>query len=183
MVFMRFGGLFRARHDTRMHWDCLELIMILQYQGKFSKFFGPSPRKLWLTVYRGLQVQQVLRPPPAETLVDGSPWAAIVKDSMIRGRLTRILEPFRAQGSALTRNVSSSHGSKNLLQRVILNRHERILLGREDCKPGRKKTICKKTIGFFIDFSGCINSFGLALCVTSVIERFTSPTPSTGKNI
>ena len=49
-------------------------------------------------------------------------------DSMIRGRLTRILGHFRAQGSALTRNVSSLHGSKNLLQRGILYRHEKILL-------------------------------------------------------
>ena len=47
----------------------------------------------------------------------------------------------RALGSALTRNVSSSHGSKILLQRAILYRHERILLGREDCRPGPKKTI------------------------------------------
>ena len=64
-----------------------------------------------------------------------------VADFMIRGCLTRILGPFRAQGSALTRNVSSSHGSKNLLQRGILYRHEKILLGREDCRPGTKKTI------------------------------------------
>ena len=33
-----------------------------------------------------------------------------------------------AQGSALTRNVARSHGSKNLLQRAILYRHEKILL-------------------------------------------------------
>ena len=71
-----------------------------------------------------------------------------VTDFMIRGRLTRILGPFRAQGSALTRNVSSLHGSKNLLQRGILYRHEKILLGREDCRPGPKKTMCKKSVGF-----------------------------------
>ena len=47
----------------------------------------------------------------------------------------------RGSGFALTRNVSSSHGSKNLIQRAILYRHERILLGREDCRPGFKKTI------------------------------------------
>ena len=64
-----------------------------------------------------------------------------VVDFMIRGRLTSILGPFRAQGSALTRNVSRLHGSKNLLQRAILYRHEKILLGREDCRPGPKKTI------------------------------------------
>ena len=55
-VFHEVWGLLRARHDIRMHWDCLEFVMILQHHGKFSKFFGPSPRKLWLTVYRGLQV-------------------------------------------------------------------------------------------------------------------------------
>ena len=87
-------------------------------------------------------------------------------DFMIRGRLTSILGLFRAQGSALTRNVSSSHGSKNLLQRAILYRHEKILLGREDCRPGPKETICKNLM-FFHDFSGCINSFGLASFVVS----------------
>ena len=55
---------------------------------------------------------------------------------------------FRAQGSALTRNVSSLHGSKNLLQRAILYRHESILLGSGDCKPGPKKTICKNLMVF-----------------------------------
>ena len=65
-------------------------------------------------------------------------------DFMIRGRLTRILGHFRAHRSALTRNVSSLHGSKNLLQRAILYRHERILFGREDCRPGPKKTIYGK---------------------------------------
>ena len=43
---------------------------------------------------------------------------------MIRKRLTSIWGHFRAQGSALTRNVSSSHGSKHLLQRAISHRHE-----------------------------------------------------------
>ena len=71
-----------------------------------------------------------------------------VMEFMIRGRLTRILGHFRAQGSALTRNVSSSHGSKNLLQRAILYRHGKILLGREDCRPGPKKTICKNLMVF-----------------------------------
>ena len=89
-------------------------------------------------------------------------------DFMIRGRLKRISGHFRAQGSALTRNVSSSHGSKNLLQRVTLYRHEKIFLGREDCKPGHKKTIYEN-VAFFIDFSGCINSFGLAFfCATRI---------------
>ena len=71
-----------------------------------------------------------------------------VADFMILGRLTSILGPFRAQGSALTRNVSSLHGSKNLLQRAILYRHEKILLGREVCRPGPKKTLCKHLIVF-----------------------------------
>ena len=80
--------------------------------------------------------------------------------------MTRIFGHFRAHGSALTRNVSRLHGSKNLLQRVILYRHEKILLGREDCRPGPKKTICENLM-VFIDFSGLINSFGLASCVVS----------------
>ena len=91
---------------------------------------------------------------------------ANVMDFMIRGRLTRILRHFRAQGSALTRNVSSLHRSKNLLQRAILYRHEKILLGREDCRPGPKKTICNNLMVFHW-FLGCINSFGLASFVTS----------------
>ena len=66
-----------------------------------------------------------------------------VMEVTIRGYLTRIFGNFKAQGSALTRNVSRLYGSKNLLQRTILYRHERILLGREDCRPGPKKTICK----------------------------------------
>ena len=51
-----------------------------------------------------------------------------VIDFVILGRLTSISGPFTAQGSALTRNVSRLHGSKNLLQRGILYRHEKILL-------------------------------------------------------
>ena len=54
--------------------------------------------------------------------------ACAMMDFMIRGHLTRPRGPFRAQGSALTRNVARSHGSKNLLQRGILYRHEKILL-------------------------------------------------------
>ena len=73
---------------------------------------------------------------------------ANVADFMIRGRLTRILGHFRAQRSALMRNVSRSHGSKNLLQRAILYRHENILLGREDCRPRPKKTIYEKVTVF-----------------------------------
>ena len=53
---------------------------------------------------------------------------AIMTDFVIWRRLTRPRGPFRAQGSALTRNVARSHGSKNLLQRGILYRHEKILL-------------------------------------------------------
>ena len=64
------------------------------------------------------------------------------------GMFDEHLGHFRAQGSALTRNVSRLHDSKNLLQRAILYRHERILLGSEDCRPGPKKTICKNLIVF-----------------------------------
>ena len=53
---------------------------------------------------------------------------AIMLDFSIWGHLTRPRGPLRAQGSALTRNVERSHGSKNLLQRGILYRHEKILL-------------------------------------------------------
>ena len=51
---------------------------------------------------------------------------AIMMDFNILGDLTRPRGLFRAQGSALTRNVARSHGSKNLLQRAILYRHKRI---------------------------------------------------------
>ena len=44
------------------------------------------------------------------------------------GTFDEAREPFRARGSALTRNVEISPGSKNLLQRGILYRHEKILL-------------------------------------------------------
>ena len=37
---------------------------------------------------------------------------------------------------------------EELAQRVILYRHEKILLGREDCRPGPKKTICKNLMVF-----------------------------------
>ena len=47
---------------------------------------------------------------------------------MIRERLTKENGSPGDQGSALTRNVARSHGSKNLLQRGILYRHEKILL-------------------------------------------------------
>ena len=53
---------------------------------------------------------------------------AIIMDFSIWGRLTRPRGQFRGQVSALTRNVERSHGSKNLLQRGILYRHEKILL-------------------------------------------------------
>ena len=67
---------------------------------------------------------------------------AIMMDFMIWGHLTRPRGPFRAQGSALTRNVARSHGSKNLLQRVILYRHKRYYRVREDCRPRPTETIC-----------------------------------------
>ena len=90
---------------------------------------------------------------------------AIMMDFSIGGRLARPRGPFRAQGSALTRNVERSHGSKNLLQRGILYRHEKILLrqGRLHAQTERKQ--CGEIGWFFIDISGCLCSFGLALCV------------------
>ena len=56
-----------------------------------------------------------------------------------------------------------------MLQRAILYRHERILLGREDCKPGPKKTIYiyMYILCVCVVFWGCINSFGLASFVVS----------------
>ena len=45
------------------------------------------------------------------------------------------------QGSALTRNVDIPHGSKNLLQRVILYRHKKYYCVREDCRPRPAETI------------------------------------------
>ena len=53
---------------------------------------------------------------------------AIMMDFLIWGRLMRPRGPLRAQGSALTRNVARIHGSKNLLQRGMLYRHEKILV-------------------------------------------------------
>ena len=57
--------------------------------------------------------------------------------------------------SMMRREESASHPSPDaigsapsLLQRAILYRHERILLGREDCRPGPKKTICKNLVVF-----------------------------------
>ena len=66
----------------------------------------------------------------------------------IRGHLTGILELFRAQESALTRNVSSPHGSKNLLQRGILYRHEKILLRQERSQARTRKNYVGKSNGF-----------------------------------
>ena len=65
-----------------------------------------------------------------------------VTDFMPGCRYTRPNGRIKAQGSALTRNVARSHGSKNLLQRVILYKHEKIFCVREDCRPRPKKTIC-----------------------------------------
>ena len=56
----------------------------------------------------------------------GAARAYIMMDLMILGHLTRPRGPFRARGSALTRNVARLHGSKNLLQRAILYRHNMI---------------------------------------------------------
>ena len=60
---------------------------------------------------------------------------------MVRGRLTRFLGLFTSDFGALAHNANIPHGSKNLLQRGILYRHEKILLrqGRLQARP--KKTI------------------------------------------
>ena len=75
----------------------------------------------------------------------------IMIDVIIWGRLTLPRGPFRAQGSALTRNVARSHGSKNLLQRgilysMILLRHGRLNIARKfgnmerrNFSPGRDR--------------------------------------------
>ena len=63
----------------------------------------------------------------------------------------------RVQGSALTRNVARSHGSKNLLQRGILYRHEKILL-----RQGRLQAQThEKNVGATVGFS----SISLDACV------------------
>ena len=64
---------------------------------------------------------------------------ANVADFSIRGCLIRILGHFRAHGSALTRNVSRLHGSKKLLQRAILYRHEKILLRQGRLQAGTQE--------------------------------------------
>ena len=68
----------------------------------------------------------------------------IIMDFMIWGHLTRPRELFRAQGSALTRNVERlryRNGSKNLFHRAILYRHKKILVRREDCRLYQGETI------------------------------------------
>ena len=68
----------------------------------------------------------------------------IMIDFMIWGHLTRPRGLFRAQGSALTRNVARliyRSGSKNLFHRAILYRHKKILVRREDCRPYQGETM------------------------------------------
>ena len=48
-----------------------------------------------------------------------------------------------AQGSALTRNGDVPHGSKNLLQRVILYRHKKIYVGKGRLQANTGETICE----------------------------------------
>ena len=72
--------------------------------------------------------------------------------------------------AVLTHNVDNRYGSKNLLQRGILHRHEKVLL-----RQGRLQAQTKENyiyiyiyiymLWFFNDISGLINSFGIALCV------------------
>ena len=63
-------------------------------------------------------------------------------DFTIRDRLTSPNGRIRAQGSALTRNVARSHGSKNLLQRVILYRHKKIYVSKGRQQARTSETIC-----------------------------------------
>ena len=93
---------------------------------------------------------------------------ANVTDFSIWGRLTRPRGHFRAQGSALTRNVDILHGSKNLLQRGTLYRHEKILLGREDCRPGPKKTIYKNLMVFHPYLGIAVFVWARAFCGTRI---------------
>ena len=104
----------------------------------FSKFFGPSPRKHRLTVYRGLQVCMI---------------------------------SILTKGRDIPRDGCGGHpggaqcGSKNLLQRGILCRHEKILL-----RQGRLQTQTQKNNIYehrvvFMNIFGLINSFGLSLFV------------------
>ena len=69
---------------------------------------------------------------------------------MVWGRLTRPNGPSRAQGSSLTGN-RISHGSKTLLQRAVLYRHQRNYHGKEDCRARPKKTICMIWL-FFLQY-------------------------------
>ena len=86
---------------------------------------------------------------------------AIMTDFMIWGRLTRPRGAFRAQGSALTRNVARSHGSKNLLQRAILYRHKCISVSGKIAGQDQPKLYIK-IWWLFVHISGLLNSFGLA---------------------
>ena len=69
-IFTRHRGSFGGRTDITIfmeHFRAIDDISsgfrlfrirvdLPRCHGKFSKFFGPSPRNHWLTVYRGLQV-------------------------------------------------------------------------------------------------------------------------------
>ena len=66
-----------------------------------------------------------------------------VADFIIGGRLTRDNGSPGAQGSALTRNVARSHGSKNLLQRAILYRHKKIYVSKGRLQANKGETICR----------------------------------------
>ena len=121
-----------------------------------GKIAGPDPRKLYIRLgwfiidISGLMysfgvglfvvqeyvvvLQWIAAGPSGKSLRWRLQWVkvsrvhALMMDFIIWGHLTRPRGPFRAQRFALTRNVARSHGSKNLLQRGILYRHEKILL-------------------------------------------------------
>ena len=81
----------------------------------------------------------------------GSSMHAIMMDFMIWGHLTMSRGLFRAQGSALTRNVARltyRSGSKNLFHIAILYRHKKILLNREDCRQDQGETMCSSVMVF-----------------------------------
>ena len=75
---------------------------------------------------------------------------AIMMDFLIWGHLTKPRGHFRAQGCALTSNVARSHGSKNLLQRGILYRHEKILLRQERLQAQTKENYMYDLVGFSV---------------------------------
>ena len=86
-------------------------------------------------------------------------------DFMIRGCQLTPNWCIRSIFAVLAHNVDIRHGSKNLLQRVILCKHEKILLRQGRLHVQTQENYIYKMWWFFIDISGLISSFGLALFV------------------